>query len=210
MYEYKRLTGKEPKSSGLGELAPKFESDSNYGIIKLDDYQGKWVIFLSHPTDFSPTWANEIEKFAHSYCELRNLNCDLIGIAPENNHSLLMWPKAVQEQFGEKIWFPVIFDSHHEIARSLGMINQEDEAAGVSRSIYIIDDRQILRSIVYYDPANPDTMKEVIRLVKLLQSSNACGIVTPDSWRPGDEWILTEPAGEVKPEGERREITWYF
>jgi peroxiredoxin (alkyl hydroperoxide reductase subunit C) len=209
MYEYKRNSGKEAKSLGLGKPAPSFESDSNYGTIKLDDYKGKWVIFLSHPTDFSPTWVNEIEKFAHSYCELRNLNCDIIGIAPENNHSLLMWPKAVQEQYGEKIWFPVIFDSHHQIARSLGMINQEDEAAGLNRSICVIDDRQVLRSIVYYDPANPDTMKEVIRLVKLLQKSNACGIVTPDSWRPGDEWILTPPPTENKTRKKQREM-WYF
>ena len=210
MYEIKGRSDKNPKSLKLGELALKFEADSNYGIIKLDDYQGKWVILLSHPADFSPTWASEIQKFAHNFCELRNLHCELIGIDGPHTHSPFMWPRAVQEQFSEKIWFPVIFDSRHEIARSWGMVNQENEAAGVSRTIYIIDDRQILRSIVYYEPVNPDTMKEVIRLVKLLQKSNACGIVTPDSWRPGDEWILAEPAGEVKPEGERREIMWYF
>jgi peroxiredoxin (alkyl hydroperoxide reductase subunit C) len=89
------------------------------------------------------------------------------------------------------------------------MVNQENEAAGVSRTIYIIDDRQILRSIVYYDPAHPDTMNEVIRLVKLLQKSKACGIVTPDSWRPGDEWILTEPAKENNTDKEHCEM-WYF
>jgi peroxiredoxin (alkyl hydroperoxide reductase subunit C) len=120
-----------------------------------------------------------------------------------------MWPRAVQEQFEEKIWFPVIFDPHREFAKALRMVNQENEAAGLSRSIYIIDEHQILRSIVYYDPHVTDTMDEVIRLVKFLQKSNACGIVTPDNWRPGNEWNLTGPAAKNEKEDEPCEM-WYF
>jgi peroxiredoxin (alkyl hydroperoxide reductase subunit C) len=120
-----------------------------------------------------------------------------------------MWPKAVQEQFEEKIWFPVIFDSHRDFSKSLGMVEGESDAAGLSHTIYIIDEHQILRSIVYYDPHIPNTMEEVFRLVKFLQKTNACGIVTPDNWRPGDDWILTGPS-QKKENGKEKPEMWYF
>lgn len=209
MYEFKRISRTDEKFSRIGRPVPPLEAGSNHGIVKLKDYLGRWVIILSHPTDFSPTWASEIAKFADSYSKLKELHCELIGVAVANDHSPLMWPRAVQEQFEEKIWFPVIFDSHREFSKALGMVKGESDAAGLSHTIYIIDEHQILRSIVYYDPHIPNTMEEVFRLVKFLQKTNACGIVTPDNWRPGDEWILTGPPqkkenGKVKPE------MWYF
>lgn len=209
MHEFKRVSRTDHKFSNIGRIMPAFEALSNHGIIKLNDYKGKWVILFSHPADFSPAWASEITKIACTNSKLKELNCELIGIAVENDHSPLLWPKAVQEQFEEKIWFPVIFDPHCQIAKSLGMVNQENEAAGLSRSIYIIDDHHILRSIIYYNPDVPDTMEEVIRLVKFLQKTNACGIVTPDSWRPGDEWILKAPPVKRKIQKESAEM-WYF
>lgn len=196
-------------SPKLGEHVANFEALSNRGIVRLDDYKGKWLIFLSHPADFSSSWVNEIERFARFYDDFKKLNCELIGLASENDHSPLTWPKSVQEQFNEEIWFPVIIDAHHDIVRSLGAKVQGDDAAGDSRAIYIIDDHQILRSIVNYDPANLDTMIEVTRLVKLLQRTTACGMVALDNWRLGDEWILAETAKETRNDGERCEM-WYF
>jgi peroxiredoxin (alkyl hydroperoxide reductase subunit C) len=208
MYEFKRVTRTDQRFSQIGRRITDFKADSNQGPIDFRELKGKWVVLLSRPADFSPLWTYEIERIAQAELLLKEHNCELVGIAVENDHSPLMWPKAVQDQFEEKIWFPVVFDPHLEIAKKLGMINQENEAAGLAHSIYIIDEHQILRSIIYYDPAVPDTMVEVIRLVKFLQKTNACGIVTPESWRPGDEWILSAPPGE-KRNGKNREM-WYF
>ena len=209
MYEFKRVSRKDEKFSRLGKPVPPLEAGSNHGIVKLNDYLGRWVIILSNPTDFSPTWASEIAKLADSYTKLKELNCELIGVAVANDHSPLMWPKAVQEQFEEKIWFPVIFDSHRDFLRALGMVAGESDAAGLSHTIYIIDGHQILRSIIYYDQRNSNTMEEVLRLVKFLQKTNACGIVTPDNWRPGEEWILSGPPKKKENEKEKQEM-WYF
>jgi peroxiredoxin (alkyl hydroperoxide reductase subunit C) len=209
MHEFKRISRTDQKFSIVGRPVPHFEASSNHGIINSTDYKGKWILIFSHPEDFSPVWASEIEKNVRSHSKLKELNCELIGIAVENNHSPIMWPKSVQEQFEEKIWFPVIFDSHLEIARKLGMVNQEHGAAGLTRSIYIIDEHQILRTIIFYDQDAPNTMEEVVRLVKFLQKSSACGIVTPDSWRPGDEWIMTAPYVKGKHKKEPAEM-WYF
>lgn len=39
---------------GLGDLAPDFEANSTHGPIKLSSFRGKWVVFFSHPADFTP------------------------------------------------------------------------------------------------------------------------------------------------------------
>lgn len=39
---------------GLGVPAPEFTAMTTQGIKSLSDYRGKWLIFFSHPGDFTP------------------------------------------------------------------------------------------------------------------------------------------------------------
>ena len=36
----------------IGMQAPKFEADTTFGKISLDDYKGKWIVLFSHPRRF--------------------------------------------------------------------------------------------------------------------------------------------------------------
>ena len=38
----------------IGQLAPDFEAVTTMGNISLSDYNGKWLVFFSHPGDFTP------------------------------------------------------------------------------------------------------------------------------------------------------------
>ena len=38
----------------IEQIAPDFEAMSTYGKINLNEYKGKWLIFFSHPGDFTP------------------------------------------------------------------------------------------------------------------------------------------------------------
>lgn len=38
----------------IGQKAPDFTADTTYGTVSLDDYKGKWLVFFSHPGDFTP------------------------------------------------------------------------------------------------------------------------------------------------------------
>jgi peroxiredoxin (alkyl hydroperoxide reductase subunit C) len=209
MNKFQLNDGIDFTSFKLGQMVPEFEADSTYGLVRLTDYRGKWVILLSKPGDFCTGSAHEIKNFTDLFNKLRELNCELFGISGLDIHSPLTWSQSLREQYGVRIWFPIILDARHQLARILGMINPEDEAAGINRSIYIIDDKQILRSIVYYHAANSDTLHEVIRLVKELKRTDTCGIVTDDNWSPGNEWIL---AGLTAKNAKEREPggMWHF
>lgn len=38
----------------IGESAPAFEAATTHGTLKLEDFNGGWLILFSHPADFTP------------------------------------------------------------------------------------------------------------------------------------------------------------
>lgn len=37
----------------IGQIAPYFEAETTMEKVKLSDYKGKWVVFFSHPGNFT-------------------------------------------------------------------------------------------------------------------------------------------------------------
>ena len=46
----------------IGDNAPDFEAISTMGNITLKDYKGKWLIFFSHPGDFTPVKSSSLDE----------------------------------------------------------------------------------------------------------------------------------------------------
>ena len=44
----------------IGQKAPDFEAVTTFGNIKLEDYQGKWLVLFSHPGDFTPVKSSSL------------------------------------------------------------------------------------------------------------------------------------------------------
>lgn len=38
----------------IGEKAPDFQAQTTIGEVCLSDYKGTWLVFFSHPGDFTP------------------------------------------------------------------------------------------------------------------------------------------------------------
>lgn len=38
----------------IGQKAPEFEAITTFGKVCLNDYKGNWLVFFSHPGDFTP------------------------------------------------------------------------------------------------------------------------------------------------------------
>ena len=63
----------------IGQKAPDFESITTYGKVSLKDYQGKWLVFFSHPGDFTPVCTTEMIAFAKAYRYFQKMNTELLG-----------------------------------------------------------------------------------------------------------------------------------
>ena len=53
----------------IGQKAPNFNATTTYGAKCLNDYKGKWLVFFSHPGDFTPVKSYNLGKYKKAwYC----------------------------------------------------------------------------------------------------------------------------------------------
>jgi len=177
----------------LGEPAPDFEAESTQGPLKLSEMKGKWVVMFSHPADFTPVCTTEFIAFAAIHDELKTLNVQLIGLSVDSVSAHLAWVHAIKEKMGVKIPFPVIADLNMKVARKYGMIHAGQSSTAAVRTVFFIDDKGIMRAMIYYPLQNGRYMPEIIRLIKALQTTDKNKVSTPANWQPGDKVVVPPP-----------------
>ncbi len=199
----------------IGSPAPQFEAVTTQGTLRLEDFKGSWVILFSHPADFTPVCTTEFMAFAQMHPKLRELNCELFGLSIDSVYSHIAWVRNIEEKMGQKIDFPIIADLNKDVAQKYGMIMPEESQTETSRCVFIIDDKQIIRAIIYYPLTTGRNTEEILRLLKALQTTDEHGLATPANWLPGDKLIIpppqTQEMAEERMTGKEGECTdWYF
>jgi peroxiredoxin (alkyl hydroperoxide reductase subunit C) len=177
----------------IGEPAPDFEAVTTQGPIRLSDLKGKWVVMFSHPADFTPVCTTEFMAFAGVADELKEMNVFLMGLSIDSVHSHLAWIRNVKEKMGVQIPFPVIADLDMKIARKYGMIHPGSSSTATIRTVFFIDDKGIMRAMIYYPLSNGRYIPEIVRLIKALQTTDKHGVSTPANWQPGDKVVVPPP-----------------
>ena len=198
----------------LGSTAPQFEAVTTHGTLKLEDYKGSWLILFSHPADFTPVCTTEFMGFAEIYPKLKEMNTELLGLSIDSVYSHIAWVRNIKEKMGVDIPFPVIADLNKDVASLYGMVMPGESSTETSRCVFIIDDKQILRTMIYYPLTTGRNMDEILRVIQALQTSDKHGVATPANWRPGDKVIVPPPKtaeGAETRVGEGYECNdWYF
>jgi peroxiredoxin (alkyl hydroperoxide reductase subunit C) len=199
----------------LGEPAPQFEAVTTHGTLKLEDFKGSWLILFSHPADFTPVCTTEFIGFAQIHEKLREMNCELMGLSIDSVYSHIAWARNVEEKMGQKLTFPIIADLNKEVATKYGMLMPGESKTETSRCVFVIDDKQILRAMVYYPLSTGRNMDEMLRLIQALQTTDKYGVATPANWRPGDKVIVSAPNTQEMAEERVKEKgveckDWYF
>lgn len=186
---------KQPSSTipRLGMPAPQFEAVTTHGTLRLSDFKGTWLILFSHPADFTPVCTTEFIGFSKIHPDLQKMNCELMGLSIDSVYSHIAWVRNIQEKLGVKITFPVIADLNKEVASLYGMVMPGESKTETSRCVFVIDDKQILRAMIYYPLTTGRNMDEILRLIQALQTTDANGVATPANWRPGDKVIIPPP-----------------
>jgi peroxiredoxin (alkyl hydroperoxide reductase subunit C) len=177
----------------LGEPAPDFEAVTTHGPLKLSSLKGKWVVLFSHPADFTPVCTTEFMAFANIHDELKSLNVQLIGLSVDSISAHLAWVHAIKEKMGVEIPFPIIEDLTMKVSKKYGMIHAGQSSTAAVRAVFFIDDKGIMRAMIYYPLQNGRFMPEIIRMIKALQTTDKFKVSTPANWQPGDKVVVPPP-----------------
>ncbi|MBN1516898.1 peroxiredoxin [Candidatus Sumerlaeota bacterium] len=184
----------------IGEKAPSFKAETTQGPLNFpDDFKGKWIIFFSHPADFTPVCTSEFMTFATMQPEFEALNCQLLGLSIDSTYSHIAWLRTIKEKIEYKgmkdveVTFPVISDLTMEVSRKFGMLQPGESNTQAVRAVFVIDPESKVRAILYYPLSTGRNMQEIKRMLIALQHADKHSIATPANWQLGDDVIVPPP-----------------
>ena len=216
----------------IGEKFPKMEVNTTHGKIVLPDYytsQGKWFVLFSHPADFTPVCTTEFISFQKHYKDFKALNTELIGLSEDQVWSHIKWTEFIKKHFGVNIEFPIIADVGGKVAKTLNMLPKG--GTDTVRAVFVVDDKGVIRAILYYPLENGRNIPEIIRLVKAMQTTDGYKVATPANWYAdkikwtgpevfgGKDYVIVPPANTVEEaqrrlegakEGKWQCVDWWF
>lgn len=182
-----------PPTPTIGMRAPDFEAMTTFGPMKLSDYRGSWLVFFSHPGDFTPVCTTEFVAFTELADDFADINTQLLGLSIDSNTSHLAWVYSIYQTTGIHIPFPIVADRVGDVARMYGMVSPSVNTQATVRDVFIIDPEQIIRAVLIYPLTNGRNIHEILRLVKALQYSDETRLVTPANWEPGQPGMVPAP-----------------
>ncbi|KAK4927058.1 peroxiredoxin 1 [Elasticomyces elasticus] len=193
--------------------AGMFRAETTTGPIDFHEFIGdKWVVLFSHPEDYTPVCTTELGAFAKLEPEFTRRGVKLIGLSANTVESHGGWIKDINEISGANLSFPIIGDKKRQVALAYDMLDHQDatnvDSKGIAftiRSVFIIDPKKKIRTILSYPASTGRNTAEVLRIVDSLQTGDKHTVTTPINWVPGDDVIVhpsinNERAKELFPE----------
>lgn len=178
----------------IGDIAPDFDALTTTGPLKFSEYNnGHWVIFFSHPADFTPVCTTEMIGFQGEHHFFNEHNTRLLGLSIDSIHAHIAWVNAVHEKTSVLFEFPIVADLDMKIARLYGMLQPGESETAAVRAVFIIDPEGKVRLVMYYPLNIGRNMKEIKRALIALQTSDQHKVATPLNWQPGDKVIISAP-----------------
>ncbi len=186
-----------PAMPRIGDPAPAFTAVTTQGDINFPaDYAGQWVIFFSHPADFTPVCTSEFITFASMQREFEAYNTALVGLSVDGLYSHIAWLRTIKDKItfrdmsDVEVTFPLIEDVSMKIAEMYGMIMPGEDSTKAVRAVFVIDPLGIIRTVIYYPLSLGRNFDELLRVVKALQTADHFDVATPADWRPGEPVIV--------------------
>lgn len=175
----------------LGDTAPDFTLDSTEGPIHFHDYIGHhWVVFFSHPKDFTPVCTTELGAFARRKSEFDARNTRLIGLSVDSVTDHKSWAKDVKDVGGTALNYPLLADPDLEVAKLYGMFHPKADPKVTVRAVFIIDPKKKVRLSLIYPPSAGRNIDEVLRVLDSLQLTDGRKVTTPVDWKQGEDVII--------------------
>ena len=175
----------------LGTTAPDFEAETTQGPIRFHDWAGDdWVVFFSHPADFTPVCTTELGLVAKlkDKFDARQAKTLAISVDPIESHN--GWVADIEETQGVTMNYPIVADPDQKVAELYGLIHPEADPKLTVRSVFFIDPNKKVRATITYPPATGRNFDEILRVLDGLQLTDDYQVATPANWTDGKDVVI--------------------
>ncbi|KAF4978076.1 hypothetical protein FDECE_18269 [Fusarium decemcellulare] len=170
-----------PAPLRLGSIAPNFKAETTQGPIDFHEFIGdNWVILFSHPEDYTPVCTTELGAMAKLAPEFAKRGVKPIGLSANTIQSHEGWIKDISEVTGGNV----------EIDQQDATNVDEKGIAFTIRSVYFIDPKKTIRTILSYPASTGRNAAEILRIIDSLQTGDKYRVTTPINWVPGEDVIV--------------------
>ena len=175
----------------IGDTAPDFTVDTQFGPLSFHDWAGdSWVFFFSHPADFTPVCTTEMGRTAQLADQFAARNVKPLGLSTDSVEEHVKWIDDVNDTQNTTLKFPIVADVDRKIAALYDMIHPEQSTTEAVRSVFIIDPKKKIRLTMTYPMSVGRNFDEILRVIDALQTGDANRIATPADWVPGKKVII--------------------
>ena len=154
--------------------------------IKLSDYQGKWVVLVFYPADFTFVCPTELEEVADLYPKFQEAGAEVISISTDTAFVHKAWHDASPAI--KKVKYLMGADPAGTVARQFGVYVEEEGLA--LRGTFIIDPNGVLKTAEYHDLGIGRSASEALRKLEAAKFTHEHGDqVCPANWKPGSDTL---------------------
>jgi len=175
----------------LGDIAPDFSAETTQGPINFHEWIGdSWVLFFSHPADFTPVCTTELGKTALLNGEFAKRGVKAIAISVDDLASHNKWIPDIEEVNNVQVNFPIIADSEKKVALLYDMIHPNASEKATVRSVFIIGPDKKIKLTLTYPASTGRNFTEILRVIDSLQLTANYQVATPADWVNGEDVII--------------------
>jgi alkyl hydroperoxide reductase subunit AhpC len=175
----------------IGSTAPDFSAETTHGPLRFHEWAGShWVVFFSHPKDFTPVCTTELAAAARLGDALAARNAKALAISVDSVEDHHRWIADIADTQGIGPNFPIIGDPTRAVSLLYGLIPPDHPDTFTFRSVIFVDPNRKVRALITYPASTGRNFDELIRVLDSLQLTDAHQVATPVDWKDGDEVVI--------------------
>ena len=127
---------------------------------------------------------------AGRFLKSKNRNVKVIALSVDPVESHKKWIEDINDTQKTKVNFPIIADGDRKVSTLYDMIHPNASATATVRSLFIIDQKKVVRLIITYPASTGRNFDEVLRVIDSLQLTEYHSVATPGNWKSGDDVVI--------------------
>lgn len=162
-----------------------------------------WVVFFSHPADFTPVCTTELGATAKLKDEFAKRGVKAIALSVDTVEHHKGWIPDINETQGTTVNFPILADYDHKVSLLYDLIHPNSLANATVRSVFILDQDKKIRATITYPASTGRNFNEILRVIDSLQLTDNYKVATPVNWKDGEDVVIVPALKDEKELKER-------